>query len=65
MKNISINPDNQIFMGNKCVGYIDDNDVYYFVKNYAEKIGAINHKAEIGSLISQFEKNLMAINWRK
>ena len=58
MNKISINPDNQIFKGNKYIGYIDDNDVYLFVKGYAEKIGSVDHKAKVESLI-QSHNNLL------
>lgn len=62
MKNISINPDNQIFRGNLSIGFIEDGDVYYFVREYAEKIGSIVHKSEVELIIRRFEKKSIAVN---
>lgn len=48
----------QIFDGNACIGYVDDNgDVLVYVNGHATKIGNADHAREVYGIVSEWHRN--------
>lgn len=52
---IRLTTDGQIFNHNECIGFIDDEIVYVFVRGNAVKLGSIDHRSEVVKMIEDWQ----------
>lgn len=53
---ITITQDGKIFNGNTCIGFIEEENVYLFVRGSSLKIGTFDHRAEIIGMVKDYYK---------
>lgn len=51
---ITITQDGKIFNGNTCIGFIEDEIVYLFVRGSSVKIGTFDHRSEVTVMVEKY-----------
>lgn len=48
----TIDRENKLYFGNRCVGYVEENDIYYYnQRDEAELIGTFEKRSDIARII--------------